>query len=206
MAGGFTSGGYASPGSAGTTYSDADLFGGGSQPRTTSRDAEAAVEVTLEEVATGTKRLVQVGDRRLEVSIPAGVEDGRRIRLSRTAGTGPDAGNVYLVVHVLAHPVFSRNGADLTRELPVTLGEALLGGEVPVETLSGRVMLKIPPETHNGRAFRLRGKGLPRFKSEERGDLYVKVRLVLPTGLDDTAKRMAKELVEYVKQPDPRGG
>jgi curved DNA-binding protein len=203
MGGGFSSGGYATPGSTGTTYSDADLFGeSGQRPRP--RDAEAEVEVTLDEVASGTKRLVQVGDRRLEVTIPKGVEDGRRIRLSRTAGSGPDAGNVYLVVRVLPHPVFARNGADLTRELPVTLGEALLGGEVPVETLSGRVMLKIPPETQNGRTFRLRGKGLPRFKSDERGDLYVKVRVVLPTGLDEKARQLAREFVEYVKQPDPR--
>lgn len=203
--GSFSSGGYTTPGSTGTAYSDADLFGSaGPRRRSASRDAEAEVEVTLDEVAAGTKRLVQVSDRRLEVTIPKGVEDGRRIRLSRTAGTGPDAGNVYLVVRVMPHPVFTRNGADLTRELPVTLGEALLGGEVPVETLTGRVMLRIPPETQVGRTFRLRQQGLPRFKSDERGDLYVKVRLVLPVGLDDTAKRLASEFIDYVKQPDPR--
>ena len=203
---GFSSGtGYAT-GTGGQVFSDADLFGAAGAPHPRARDAEAEVEVTLEEVATGTKRLVQVGDRRLEVTIPKGVEDGRRIRLSRTAGTGPDAGHVYLVVRVAAHPVFARNGADLTRELPVTLGEALLGAEVTVQTLTGRVMLRIPAETQNGRTFRLRRQGLPRFKSDERGDLYVKVRVVLPTGLDEKAQALAREFVDKVNQPDPRAG
>ena len=71
----------------------------------------------------------------------------------------------------------------MTRELPLTLGEALLGGEVPVKTLTGRVMLRIPPETQNGRTFRLTGQGLPRFKADGRGDLYARVRVVLPSGL-----------------------
>ena len=142
---------------------------------------------------------------RLQVKIPKGVETGRRIRLSGKAGTGPDAGHVYLTIRVLPHPVFTRNGADLTRELPITLGEALLGAEVPVETLTGRVLLRIPPETQNGRTFRLSGQGLPRFRSEGRGDLYVKVRVVLPTGLDERGRELAREFIDHVKQPDPRG-
>lgn len=192
-------------GNAGPLRSEADPFGGGaSRASRRDPDAEGGVDVTLEEVAAGTKRLVQVGGRRLEVSIPKGVEDGRKIRLSRTAGTGPNAGHVYLVLHVLPHPVFTRNGADLTRELPVTLGEALLGGEVQVQTLTGRVMLRIPAETQHGRTFRLRKQGLPRFNADERGDLYVKVRVVLPSGLDEQGRHLAGEFVDYVKQPDPR--
>ena len=203
--GGFASGAGSPAGAGGQIYSDADLFGAGEAPaRSRPRHAEAAVQVTLEEVATGTMRLGQGGERRLEVTIPAGVENGRRIRLSKTAGTGPEAGNVYLVVSVLPHPVFARNGADLTRELPVTLGEALLGGEVPVQTLTGRVMLTVPAETQNGRTFRLRRQGLPRVSSDERGDLYVKVRVVLPAGLDDHARKLAREFIDEVKQPDPR--
>ena len=75
--------------------------------------------------------MLDVGGRRLEVNIPAGVDDGQRIRLS---GVGPDGANVYIEVKVAPHRVFTRDGADLTRELPLTLGEALLGAEVPVET------------------------------------------------------------------------
>ena len=141
--------------------------------RASRRDAD----VTLEEVMTGTKRLLDIDGRRLEVNIPAGVADGQRIRFSKVAvrqrrihqGQGPAA------------PVFTRDGANLTRELPLTLREALLGGEVPVKTLTGRVMLRIPPETQNGRTFRLTGQGLPRFRKDGRGDLYARVRVVLPT-------------------------
>ena len=123
---------------------------------------------------------------------------------SGKAGSGPDAGHVYLTIRVLPHPVFTRNGADLTRELPITLGEALLGAEVPVETVSSRVLLRIPPETQTGRTFRLSGKGLPRFKSEQHGDLYVRTRVVLPSGLDPKARELAQAFTDHVKQPDPR--
>ena len=166
---------------------------------------EAHTEVTLEEVATGTQRVVQIGPRKLEVQIPAGVADGQRIRLPRTAADGmPDA---TLVVAVQRHPVFTRNGADLSRELPVTLGEALLGGEVPVETLTGKtLLLRVPEGTQGGRTFRLTGKGLPRFRAEGTGDLYARVRVVLPTDLDDESRSAARSLIDHIAQPDPRHG
>ena len=169
--------------------------------RASRRDAE----VTLEEVAGGTERVVQVGDRRLEVRIPPGVADGQRIRLPKTgAEGGPDA---TLIVHVRHHPVFTRNGADLSRELPIALDEALLGGDVPVETLTGRtLLLRIPEGTQNGRTFRLTGQGLPRFREDGRGDLYARVRVVLPTGLDDEARTLARTFFDHIDQPDPRHG
>jgi len=201
LLGGFRASGQ---GSASGIYTDGNVYGGPAASPPPPQHAEAEVQVTLEEVATGTKRLIQVGDRRLEVTIPKGVEDGRRIRLSRTAGSGPNAGHVYLVVRVQPHPQFARNGADLTRDLPITLGEALLGPEVPVPTITGRVMLRIPAETQNGRTFRLKGQGLPRFKSDERGDLYAKVRVVLPSGMDESARELARTFVDAVHQPDPR--
>ncbi len=162
---------------------------------------QTEAEVTLEEVAAGTKRLVEVDGRRIEVTIPPGVEDGQRIRFS---GVGRDGSDVFLRVRVARHPVFTRRGADLERELPITLAEALLGAEVPVDTLSGRVLLRIPAETQNGRTFRLAGKGLPRFRGEGRGDLYVKVRPILPTGLDEKSRELAREFLDQVRQPDPR--
>lgn len=162
---------------------------------------EAEADVTLEEVATGTTRHVEVDGQRIEVTIPAGVADGQRIRFS---GVGASKSNVYLRVKVRPHPIFTPRGPDLHRELPITLGEALLGAEVPVETLSGRVLLRIPPETQNGRSFRLAGKGLPRFRGEGRGDLYVRTRVVLPTGLTPEARDAAERLVGMIDQPDPR--
>jgi DnaJ-class molecular chaperone len=165
---------------------------------------EARVDVTLEEAFHGATRLVQVGDRRLEVTIPRGVASGQRIRLSGKAGRGPEAGHVYLEIHVAEHPDFVRRGADLQRELPVTLAEAILGAEVTVPTLKGRVMLRIPPETQAGRTFRLTGQGMPRFKAEGFGDLLVRVRVVLPKGLSADDRHRFKEFADHVHQPDPR--
>ncbi len=165
---------------------------GGSRPR-----LEAATEVTLEDVANGTKRLLDVGGKRIEVNIPPGVADGQRIRFSRVA---PNGGDVYLRVKLKPHKIFTRSGADLTRELELTLREALLGAEVPVSTLSGRVLLRIPPETQNGRMFRLAGKGLPRFRAEGHGDLYVKVRPMLPTNLSPEARAAAERFVDLASK------
>ena len=173
-----------------------------SRPRPAPPAAEADAEVSLEEAFHGTTRLVQVDRRRLEMTIPPGVTDGQRIRLK--APSGPEMGDVLIRVRVRDHPVFTRRGADLHRELPITLGEALLGAEVPVETLKGRVLLRIPPETQTGRTFRLGGQGMPRLKGGGAGDLYARVRVVLPTGLDDEARDLVRRLVDRVRQPDPR--
>jgi curved DNA-binding protein len=162
---------------------------------------EAEAEVSLEEVARGTKRQVDIGGRRIEVTIPTGVNDGQRIRLT---GVGPDGANVFIRVKVPPHPLFTRDGANLSRELPLTLAEALLGAEVTVQTLTGRVLLRIPPETQNGRVFRLKGQGLPHFRGKERGDLLVRTRVVLPTGLSEEAREAAQRFVELVRQPEPR--
>jgi len=166
---------------------------------------EAHTEVTLEEVASGTQRLVQIGPRKLEVKIPPGVADGQRIRLPKTATEGVT--DATLVVAVRRHPVLTRNGADLSQELPITLGEALLGGEVPIGTVTGKtLLLRMPPGTQNGRMFRLTGQGLPRFREEGRGDLYARVRVVLPTGLDDVSLGLARAFIDHIAQPDPRHG
>jgi curved DNA-binding protein len=167
------------------------------------QDLRAPVTISLEEAYQGTTRLVQVGKRRLEVSIPRGVASGQRIRLSGTAGEGPAAGHVYLEVQVAPHERFTRQGADLLTELPLTLAEAIEGAEVPVPTLKGRVLLRIPQSTQPGRTFRLKGQGMPRFKAEGHGDLLVKVKVILPSGLDDEARRLFHAFAEHVAQPDP---
>ena len=167
-------------------------------------DVDVEVDLTLEEAFNGSARLVQVGDRRLEVKLPAGVETGSKIRLSGKAGSGPDAGDLYLIAKVKPHPVFTRNGSDLTREVPITLGEALLGGEVEVETLRGRVLLKIPEATQQGQSFRLTGQGMPRLKAGGAGDLYAKVKVVLPGKLEGRQRKAAEEFLKQIVQPNPR--
>jgi curved DNA-binding protein len=164
---------------------------------------EATARISLEEAYHGTTRIVELDGRRLEVKIPRGIDSGKRVRM---AGAGPGGADVHVVVQVTPHPVFARKGHDLNRELPVTLEEALLGAEVPVATLKGRVLLKVPGVTQPGRTFRLAGQGMPYMNGDAFGDLYVKIRLVLPEELDDDAKQLAKQLADHVKQPDPRGG
>jgi DnaJ-class molecular chaperone len=162
---------------------------------------EATAEITLEEAFHGTSRIVEVGGRRLEVTIPRGVDTGSRIRLS---GKGPDGRDLVVVTKVRPHRTFKRTGADLEREVPTTLKEALLGGEIHVGTLKGRVLLKLPEGTQNGRKFRLKGQGMPRLRAEGAGDLYVRVKVILPSHLSAEARAAAERLFELVDQPDPR--
>jgi len=167
-------------------------------------DVEVEIELGLEEAFNGSTRLIQVGDRRLEVKVPRGVETGSKIRLRGKAGSGDDAGDLYLVAKIRPHQIFTRNGADLTRELPIALGEALLGGEVEVETLGGRVVLTIPAGTQQGQTFRLAGKGMPRLKGDGCGDLYVRVKVVLPGKLEGRQRQSAEEFLRQIVQPNPR--
>jgi DnaJ-class molecular chaperone len=125
--------------------------------------------------------------RRLEVRIPAGVKTGSRVRVAGEGrpGSGKGSpGDLYLVTSVLPHNRFERNGDDLTTEVEVPLLDAVLGGEVTVQTLSGRVALRIPELTQNGRQIRLTGKGMPSLQSGGKaGDLIVRVRVRLPEKL-----------------------
>ena len=163
--------------------------------------AEATAEISLDEAFQGTTRLVEVEGKRLEISIPKGADTGTRIRLS---GRGPGGGDLFVKVRVAPDRRFTRRGSDLDRELPLTLEEALLGADVPVTTLKGRVVLTIPAGTQPGRTFRLTGQGMPRFRADGSGDLYVRARLVLPTDLSDETRAAAQAFLDLVEQPDPR--
>ena len=199
---------FGDAGNGGVGGSTEELFGRTRTRRGTrarsGEDYEAEVEISLAEAYRGTERAVEVaradggGARRLNVKIPAGVRDGQRIRLAGQGGAGEGGGptgDVYMRVRVRPHPFFVRDGDDLRAELPVALHEALLGAEVTVPTLKGRVTLRIPPETQNGRTIRLAGQGMPRATGGF-GDLYVTVRLVLPTKLTEKERELARELAK----------
>lgn len=159
-------------------------------------EAHGTVEVTLAEVAKGTERTVSVDGRRLAVKIPAGVSDGAKIRLRDQAVT--------LTVKVKPDRRFTRDGTDLSTELPLTLAEALLGAEVPVPTLNGKVKLRVRPNTQNGQVITLRGRGLPkRGHPKEKGDLHVTARVVLPQ-LDEPEREEFRVFAEAHIQPSPR--
>jgi len=169
-------------------------FGGGQPRPRRGQDLEYPVEVTLEEAYRGTTRTISFTDgRRLEVKVPAGVRTGSRVRL---AGKGERGGDLYLRVTVRPHPTFERRGDDLYVAVGVPLVTAVLGGEVKVPTLKGKVALKIPAETQNGRTFRLAGQGMPHLGNSSRGDLLAKVRVVLPTRLSAREKELFERLGE----------
>jgi DnaJ-class molecular chaperone len=163
------------------------------QPRR-GQSLEYPVEVTLEEAYRGTTRTLSFADgKRLEVKVPPGVRNGSRVRL---AGKGAQGGDLYLIVSVRSHPIFERRGDDLYVGVSVPLVVAMLGGEVQVPTIKGKLALKIPPETQNGRTFRLTGQGMPHLGNKSRGDLLAKVKVVLPTKLSAKEKELFKQLGE----------
>jgi curved DNA-binding protein len=187
------------------------LFGGmgaqraggrpGTAPRVTARkgqDVEYPVTITLEEAFHGARRVLSKDGRRLEVSIPPGVRTGSRVRLAGEGAPGAGggaAGDLYFVIDVTPDPRFERKDDDLYMTFEVPLVTAVLGGEVPVPTLDGPLQMRVPPETPNGRRFRLSGKGMPRLKQpQERGDLYVTVSILLPTKLTDEERALFEQL------------
>jgi curved DNA-binding protein len=176
------------------------------QPRK-GRDIEFPLEVTLEEVYSGTTRTLNMADgKRLEVKIPAGVKDGSRVRISGKGveGYGGVKGDLYLVTSVRPHRTFHRHGDDLYTDVSVPLTVAVLGGEVKVNTLKGsKLSLKIPPETQNGRTFRLVEQGMPHLGNSTKGDLLARVKVVLPTKLTDEEKELFQKLSRL--RPDKEG-
>ena len=142
--------------------------------------------------------------KRLEVKIPLGVKDGSRVRVAgkgEPGSRGGQSGALYLLVSVKPHRLFKRQGDDLYAEVEVPLTVAVLGGEVEAPTLKGKVALKIPPETANGRTFRLSGQGMPHLGDSTYGDLHARLRVVLPIGLS----RQEKELFEEIRKLRPNG-
>ena len=195
------------------------FFGGGTRTRQRTAVLEQTVEITLEEAFSGATRALQVTRQtvctrcggagvvgaaacpeclgqgfsyqpvRGEVAIPPGVDNGSRVRVS------PGGHQVVLVVQVDPHSKFQRKGTDLYTEVSVSLYDAILGAEVVVPTLTGQVALTLPPESQNGRVFRLGQQGMPKLGTpSERGTLYVTVKTELPTSLTDDERRLFEQL------------
>ncbi|MFN0070276.1 MAG: DnaJ C-terminal domain-containing protein [Chloroflexota bacterium] len=170
-----------------------------------SQATERTIEVTLAEAVMGTTRRVQVAQpgessRTLEVTVQPGVGDGTRIRMAGqgTPGfAGEPAGDLFLIVRIIADPRFERRQDDLYTTLDVPFYRAALGGEVEVPTPTGaRLALAIPAETHGGQRFRLAGQGMPRLGQSVRGDLYAEVRITIPDDLTDRERVLLHELAQ----------
>jgi curved DNA-binding protein len=160
-------------------------------------DLEGTVEISLEEAFHGAQRAVTIpagGGRdahTIDVTIPAGVRNGQRIRVS---GQGQDGGDLYLTVAIRPHPIFTRQDDDLICDVTVPVWTAALGGEVEVPTLGGPVTMKIPPERQEGQTLRLRGRGMPHLRGEGAGDELVKIRLALPRPMTARDRELFEEM------------
>jgi DnaJ-class molecular chaperone len=180
--------------------------GTGSQRAIKGQDIESSVDVTLAEAYQGVTRVFELSDmdgssKRIEVKIPAGVDEGSRIRIAGQGGQGTAGrGDLFLRIHILPDSRFTREGQTLRTKLEVPLATAMLGGEVRVATPDGRgLMLRIPPETPNGKSFRLRGQGMPQLgQPDKRGDLYADVSIVLPTDLNDEQRRLFEDFARSI--------
>jgi curved DNA-binding protein len=175
------------------------LFGGSVGRAASARPrgrVETAADISLEEVLHGARRQIQFsGGKRVDVDIPPGIRSGQTMRLAGAA----DGRDVFITINVAPHRLFERTGDDLALEVPITVSEAALGGEIEVPTLDGKVKMAVPPETQSGRRFRLKGLGLPKHGSdgtgaERRGDLYVRVRIVVPAGLSEHERKLFEQL------------
>lgn len=179
-------------------------FGGFARQQVRSRrgrDQEHTVEITLEEAFHGTTRTLEWEDgRKIEAKIPRGVKNGSKVRLGGQGGlgsSGGQAGDLYLKVKVQPHDRFQREGDDLKTTVPVDLYTAVLGGKVSVSSLDRTVSLTIPPETDNGKQFRLRGLGMPNLRNpDKRGDLYAVVSIQIPHNLNEEEKKLFSQLKE----------
>ena len=136
---------------------------------------------------------------RIKLKIPAGIEDGSRLRSSGNgeAGVrGAASGDLYVVIHIREHAIFARDGDDLFCEMPVSFVTAALGGEINVPTLEGKAALKVPASTQNGTVFKLRGKGMPHLRGSGQGQLLVRAVVEVPTKLTTEQRRKLEEFAE----------
>lgn len=209
--GGF--GGFGDQGAGHYTYSGGDesafsdffesLFGGAKSQRSQSRkfrgqDYNAELQLNLTDAYITHKQTLTINGKNVRITIPAGVENGQVIRLKNYGSPGVNGGpngDLYITFAINNNTLFKRNGNDLHEDEEIDLYTALLGGEKTIETLSGKIKLKVAPETQNGTTVRLKNKGFPVYKQEGSfGDLYVTWNIKLPQNLTDKQKELFTEL------------
>ncbi|MCX4291944.1 MAG: J domain-containing protein [Odoribacter sp.] len=162
------------------------------------QDFNAELQLSLRDAAQTHKQVLTVNGKKIRITIPAGVENGQTIKLGGQGAPGINggpAGDLYLTFVIPDDPVFKRLGNDLYVDAPLPLYTAVLGGEQVIDTLSGKVKLKVKPETQNGTKVRLKGKGFPVYKQEgQSGDLIVTWRVEIPTHLTEKQQELFREL------------
>lgn len=172
--------------------------GSGRQAKYRGEDYNAELHLNLEDVYTTQKQTLTVNGKNIRITIPAGVENGQVIKLSGHGGEGVNGGpkgDLYITFVIADNSVFKRDGNNLNTTVVIDLYTAVLGGEVVLDTLSGKIKLKVNPETQNGTKIRLKGKGFPVYKKEGQfGDLFVTYSVKLPSNLTERQKELFKEL------------
>ncbi|MNT25308.1 Chaperone protein DnaJ [compost metagenome] len=135
---------------------------------------------------------------KLSVNVPAGVKEGQRLKLSGEgdAPNGGAAGDLYVIISVQEHAIFKRHENDVTLDLPITYTDAILGTSIEVPTLTGKAMIRIPPGTHTGQTFRLKGKGFSKVGGFGSGDMLVKILVDTPSNLSGRQKELIEELAK----------
>lgn len=210
--GGGFGGGFGGPGSDQYTYSSGDdsgfsdffesLFGGAKrsrqQPKYRGQDYNAELQLSLRDAYTTHKQTVTINGKNIRITIPAGIENGQVIRLKNYGSPGANGGpngDLYITFVMKNDTGFDRQGNDLYKNEDIDLYTAMLGGEKTIDTLSGKIKLKVQPETQNGTKVRLKGKGYPVYKKEGQfGDLYLTWNVKLPTNLTEKQKELFAEL------------
>jgi curved DNA-binding protein len=188
------------------------MFGGRGRGRAgpvAGADQEAELPLTVEEAYRGGRKTITLngpdGPRSYTVTIPAGVTDGRRIRLAGEGGRGlgnGEAGDLYLVVRLQPHPRYRVDGKDITVDLPLAPWEAALGATVPLVTPGGETKVTVPPGSSTGRRLRLRAQGMP-DPGGRPGDLYAEIKIMVPRHLTDRERELFSELAS-ASTFDPR--
>jgi len=192
----------------GADFSDffSSMFGGGNassrggsrQVKYKGQDIQASMTLTIEEVYHTHQKIVTVNQKNIRITIPAGVEHGQVIKLKGYGGEGINGGpngDLYITYDIAPHPKFTRQGNDILLTEQLDLYTAVLGGDLTIDTLSGRIKIKVKPETQNGSKLRLKGKGFPIYKKEDSfGDLYITFQIKIPTNLTEQQKALFAEL------------
>ncbi|MBA2500556.1 MAG: J domain-containing protein [Chitinophagaceae bacterium] len=199
-------GGYTySEGFGDDSFSDffASMFGGSgsrNKARFRGEDFQAELQLNLSDVYITHKQTITIGSKKIRITIPAGIENGQKIKLKGYGGEGVNGGpngDLYITFHIVNNTSFKRDGNDLYKTADLDLYTALLGGEVTIDTMSGKIKLKVPAETQNNATTRLKGKGFPVYKKEnEFGDLFITYQVKLPGGLTENEKKLFRELAQ----------
>lgn len=196
-----------------------DIFGNARGPGAGTRgrrqqakgtDLRYTLNISFEDSALGCEKVISFMRQRagkedsakLSVNVPAGVKEGQRLKLSGEGDTpagGGAAGDLYVIINIQEHPIFKRNENDVTLDLPIMYTDAILGTNIEVPTLTGKAMIRIPPGTHSGQTFRLKGKGFPKIGGFGSGDMLVRVVVDTPSSISAKQKELVEELSKSIE-------